>query len=157
MNWHTVLDLAVISLVTRVGMLAVAAGADDEATKKDMKALTGTWRIVSEEREGTELGDEELKGAEAIYAADGRYSMVRGGDKPVYEGTFEIDATTEPKTIDFTQVSEGRTEGRVIPGIYEIEGDTLRVCRTTGGKGRPTGFSAPAGSGRVLLFLKKRE
>jgi len=157
MNGHTVVVLAVVSLIAGVGMLAMAGDADDEATKKDQKALTGTWRVISEEREGKKLSEEELKGAVATYSADGKYSMVRGGAKPVYEGTFKIDPTKKPKTIDFTQTKESKTKGRVIPGIYEVEGDTLRVCRTTGSKERPRAFSAEAGSGQVLLLLKREK
>ena len=155
---HAVAVLAVVSLVARVGVLAAAGDADDEATKKDLKALTGTWRIVSEDREGRRLSEEELKSAVVTYGADGKYSVVRGDPaKLVYEGTFKIDPTKKPKSIDFTQTTEGKTKGRTTPGIYEVEGDTLRVCRTTGGKERPTEFPSKAGSGQVLLLLKREK
>jgi uncharacterized protein (TIGR03067 family) len=81
--------------------------------------------------------------------------MTRGEAKPVYQATFQIDPTKSPKTIDYTQIIESKTQGRIIPGIYEIEGDTLRVCRTTGSNVRPTEYSAAARSGHVLLVLKR--
>ncbi len=49
MSWHVVV-LAVVSLAAGVSMLAMAGDADDETIKKDQKALTGSWRVVYEER-----------------------------------------------------------------------------------------------------------
>ena len=81
---------------------------------------------------------------------------VRGDPaRPVYQGTFTIDPTRRPKAIDFTQATEGPTRGRTVPGIYEVAGDRLRVCRTTGGPVRSTAFPSRAGRGQVLLVLER--
>jgi len=47
------------------------------------------------------------------------------------------------------------TDGdHVVPGIYKLEGDTLTIC--TDEDGRPTEFTANAGSGRQLMVLKRK-
>ena len=41
-------------------------------------------------------------------------------------------------------------------GIYELEGDTFKVCFAAPGKAdRPTEFKSAAGSGHRLLVLKR--
>src|SRR5205823_4054339 len=40
-------------------------------------------------------------------------------------------------------------------GIYELEGDTWKICLTLTAKERPKEFAAPAGSGLALETLKR--
>jgi uncharacterized protein (TIGR03067 family) len=82
----------------------------------------------------------------------------RRGDMIVLEGTVrKIDAAKKPKTID-TEVTAGDLKGNTIQGIYEIDGDTLRVCVVLPGKcERPTEFSGKAGSGCNLTIYKREK
>ena len=51
-------------------------------------------------------------------------------------GAQTIAPSKSPKAIDVT-LTEGPMKGVVLLGIYEIDGDTLRVCFDMGGKKRP--------------------
>ena len=42
-----------------------------------------------------------------------------------------------------------------MPGIYEISGDTLKVCFDPEGKKRPTEFKTEAGAPTVLVVHKR--
>ena len=51
---------------------------------------------------------------------------------------------------------DGPSEDSTYPGIYEFDGDTLRVCFARLGGVRPTGFSSTQGTG-FLYYLYKRQ
>jgi len=53
----------------------------------------------------------------------------------MYESTFRLDPTRDPKAIDFTM--EG---GRIMPGIYQLEDDHLLVVMNFFGQERPSHF-----------------
>ena len=65
-----------------------------------------------------------------------------------------VDPSRSPKTFDDT-VLMGDNQGRVIPGIYEISGDTLKFCFDPDGKQRPLEFKTAPGS-QVTLGVYKR-
>jgi uncharacterized protein (TIGR03067 family) len=145
---------AIVCLVVGVG--PTAADEKDDAVKKDLAALAGTWVPVSVEIDGRKLGDEELKGVAVTYGASGKIS-VRRGDKVIGEGTFKIDPGKKPKAIDYKQTSEGEDKGKTALGIYEVEGDTLKLCTVPEGKERPAEFSSKPGSGHYLRVYKREK
>ena len=59
-----------------------------------------------------------------------------------------VDATKTPKEIDLNM------EGQVGKGIYELEGDTLKIAHGEVGDARPKEFPK-AGSGLTVLVLKR--
>jgi uncharacterized protein (TIGR03067 family) len=75
-------------------------------------------------------------GAEAavseITTAGGRAVAVRGDvSRSAEAGTFEIDPTATPKVWDHRS-DDGKKEGKDVLGIYEIDGDTLKVACVVG-------------------------
>jgi uncharacterized protein (TIGR03067 family) len=68
-------------------------------------------------------------------------------------GKIRIDPTSFPKTIDIIQPS-----GRVIEGIFELDGDDLHICTAYEGFARPGDFTFPGGSGNFFeLFRRMRD
>ena len=135
-----------------------ASGAPPEiAFTKELKALAGTWRPVSTENNGYKASEEDLKGNRWIRDVDGRWTM-RRGDKTVVEWAVKkIDATKNPKTIDI-EITAGAYKGVVYLGIYELDGDTLRICFALPDRDeRPTEFSASKGSIRALSAFKREK
>jgi hypothetical protein len=51
----------------------------------------------------------------------------------VEAATQKLDPSKSPKTLD-AKVTDGPNKGAVILGIYEISGDTLKVCFDPEGK-----------------------
>ncbi len=136
-----------VALTMAAGLLLASfgprsdAGDKDDAVKKDMKLLQGTWLMESFEINGKPLPAEKVKSIKVTIKGD-RYSVDLG--EKSFELTFKIDPTKKPKAIDLT-VTMG-DEKAVTHGIYEVSADTFKVCRTTeAGKERPTTFSGKEG------------
>ncbi len=134
---------------------ALLVAADD--AKKDQAGLQGTWKPVSSEQNGKDTTDE---GKEHTLIFEKDTFTVKRGDNVMIKGTFKLDPSKKPKTIDMT-VTEGRRDedkGKELHGIYELDGDTLKWC--TGQPGtteRPTEFSTKAGGKELLVTLKKEK
>lgn len=67
------------------------------------------------------------------------------------ETTFDLDPSSNPKTINLYP-----SDGRVLQGIYTLEGDHFMMCdRGTEKGGRPTEFATRPDSGLVLIALQR--
>jgi uncharacterized protein (TIGR03067 family) len=146
----------VFAFLVAGGGLSVAAGdAKEEAVVKDLTALKGTWRVVSATRDGNKLTDEQIKNIR-FTIGEGGQALVKNGEQILFEGTIKIDPTKIPKTED-AQTSEGENKGKTTLSIYEIEGDTLKICSAEPGKDRPAEFSSKPGSGHFLRVFKREK
>jgi uncharacterized protein (TIGR03067 family) len=137
-------------------LLACASVADTSAVEQDkvssaeLKKLEGTWHLISFKIDGKK---ETLIDGRLIIQGNKMTTYV--GDNAVSEATFSIDPTKKPKTIDFVAIKPGK--GTKSVGIYEHEGDYLRICGAEGEK-RPTAFSAKEGSGWGLsLYMRAKK
>ena len=148
--------IALVTLVCALVLTASAgtgARADDKAdVEKELKKFQGTWTFESVEAGGKEGPAAELKGMTVTFEGD-KYT-VRKGDEVIQVGTQKLDPSRSPKTIDVTVV-EGLSKGAVMLGIYEISGDTLKVCFDPEGKNRPTEFKSAAGSPTFVAVHKR--
>jgi uncharacterized protein (TIGR03067 family) len=54
-------------------------------------------------------------------------------------------------------VAEGPNKGAVMLGIYEISGDTLKVCFDPEGKKRPTQFKSASGSQTLVVHKRVKK
>jgi RNA polymerase sigma-70 factor (ECF subfamily) len=119
---------------------------------KDEEKLQGTWAAVEAERNGEKAPDEEIKGIKLSFEGK-RITLGRGGDN--HEGTFKLDPTQKPKTIDVLP-EDGPEKDKTIRGIYSLEGDTLKLCiDDIGEQARPTEFTTTAGSHLVVIVLRR--
>lgn len=135
-------------------VLLAADGPADEASRKDLECMQGDWAMESFVRDGDKLSDDD---AQSLFRnVKGNDYTVFLFDKPIGKGTFQIDATKKPKTIDSFPAG-APDKSKPIRGIYELDGDTLRVCYGAPGKDRPTEFASKPGSGHTLQVLKREK
>ena len=128
----------------------------EDALDKEMKALAGTWKAVSRETDGKKVPDSILKEVVITRDESGK-TVIRRGDTVVLESTIKkLDTSKKPKTID-TLHTVGELKGKTVQGIYEIDGDMLRVCMAPPGRERPSEFSAKAGSGNSLVVYTREK
>ena len=122
------------------------------ARADDLKAMEGTWKVESAEAGGQKIESGDLM--EIVVKITGDRYEVRIKDK-LDGGTLKLDETQKPKTMDATD-TEGDDVGKVVKAIYELSGDTLRVCYALEGGERPTEMKTKEGS-PLLLMTYKRE
>jgi len=139
-------------LVVGVGLLLAAADAGEEV-KKELAKFEGTWKLVSLETEQNKLGEDALKDFRLKIEGDKFTAVENSGE---VHGTFKVDPTKKPKTIDIT-MKEGPMKDKTMLGIYELDADTYKLCGDMQGKSRPTEFAVKPGSGFVLEVLKREK
>jgi uncharacterized protein (TIGR03067 family) len=151
MKGYGVAGLA-LALVLGGGVLGDEKEGDKaKAVKEDWKRLKGTWEAVSAVVDGKKMPAPEEK--VTVTVKDGKYT-VKQGDKVVTQGMAKIDPTTTPKSIDGTPAT-GEDKGKTFRGIYEVKGDSQRVCFAPPGKPRPKAFESKEGSGHRLYTYKR--
>jgi uncharacterized protein (TIGR03067 family) len=135
-----------------IGFLMAADDPQNTAARKDLDALRGSWQMENVSRSGEVITREFLDFAKLV--VDGqRYTVTLGEQSTA--ATFKLDPSTKPKQIDFTYTS-GPQKGQTIQGIYELEGDTYRMCRGLAPEtARPTKFEAPPDSGLLYVVFKR--
>jgi uncharacterized protein (TIGR03067 family) len=140
-----------------VGLLAAASADDtrDEAVKKELKRLEGTWVVVSVVFDGLPSPPEEALKDQAIVRKGEKETTTLKG-KETGKGTVKVDPTKKPAEIDYT-FDGGPNDGKTLRGIYKVEGDTMTVCYGPLGKDRPTEFESKKGSGVGLVVHKRQK
>ena len=133
-------------------VVSVVAHYPDEAMQK----LERTWEGYAVEGRG-EKPDQGPLHLRLIIKGDQINAIDLGSpgqDKEMGNGTYKLDPSPT-KEIDATGVIlPGRRE-KTYPGIYELDGDTLKWCVDNRGKSRPTEFHT--GNGKYLLILKRQK
>ena len=148
--------ISLVALICAVGFAASGGSgalADEKADlEKEVRKFQGTWTFESCEAGGKNLSIDELKGLFLTF--EGHKHTVKKGDEVIQVGTQKLDPSKSPKTIDVT-LTEGPNKGTVMLGIYEISGETLKVCFDAEGKKRPTEFKSAPGSENFVNVHKR--
>jgi uncharacterized protein (TIGR03067 family) len=143
-SWATVTILAGVNSI-------------DQLIDADYQRLSGTWVLSSGVVDGQPVPEEIRKKTRLITMRD-KFSLSTGAQTGTSEdGTFTIDPTKSPKTVDSVQGS-GPDKGKTFLGIYEIIDDNhKRACWAPAGKPRPTDFASKPGSGYILQVWEREQ
>jgi uncharacterized protein (TIGR03067 family) len=122
-----------------------------KAVRDELNRFEATWKFVSIDVEGRAVPAERF-GKDRLVLKGKKFTTTVGGNTT--EGIFKIDPTVTPKTIDIT-FTDGPGKDNSQKGIYELDGNTQKICWSAPGKPRPTEFEAKPKSGRMLQILEK--
>jgi uncharacterized protein (TIGR03067 family) len=150
--------LATIVLVARTGLAQDTSKKDDAEARKELASLQGSWQTVEREYLGKKATKEELemlKGEMVIKDNTVTRWVVEPKERVLAsEATIKIHPTAKPKALDLT-FTKGPVKGTVL-AIYELTGNSLRVCCSLEEDGkRPTEFAGKR-DGKALLMVYKR-
>jgi uncharacterized protein (TIGR03067 family) len=124
-----------------------------KAKQDELKRFEATWRFVSVEVEGHVVPPERFKDDRLALKGKQFTSTIQGNTT---NGVFKINPTAKPKTIDIT-FTDGPGKDNTQKGIYELDGDTQKICFAAPGRQRPTEFTAKPASRQMIQILKREE
>jgi uncharacterized protein (TIGR03067 family) len=139
------------ALIVLTAALLVTA---EDAAKADLDRLQGTWQMVEMEAEGEAVPAEEIKTRTAVY--EGNKLFLKDGDHVRRRGIITLNPAHRPRAIN-TWDQDGPYEDQTVPGIYELDADTLKVCFSRPGADRPTAFTTKSGTGMIYCVYKHKK
>ena len=134
-------------------VVAVMFLAADQA-QTDREKFQGTWIVEAATKSGKSETGEKL--AHLRVVVEGDNFILKIGDKDAEKSTITLDPAKMPKALDL-QTAAPATEKRPVLGIYELSGDTLKLCWRKNGKERPTDFEPKAEDRDLVIMTLKRE
>ncbi len=145
---------AAVVIALLAGVLAADAPRDGGKKEKERDKLQGKWVAVALDQEGKKVPAENLK--------DARLTLVIKGDRFTFTsprrtqtGTFRIDPSKKPRTIDLMVTSEsGKEKKSTVLGIYEWVGPKLRIAADRGK--RPSEFKSRK-DGPLVMTLQRAD
>ena len=133
-------------------VMAVSLGVLATDQPDDARAVQGNWKPIKAELAGQPIPDAVMKSI-SLKLEKGKYEVFAGGTPD--RGAYAIDAATKPKSMTIFG-AEGPNIGRTFPAIYELQGDTLRICYDLSGAKRPTEFKSVAGTQLYLVTYQRK-
>jgi uncharacterized protein (TIGR03067 family) len=154
-NEETAMKPSAILAATMFCLASVAYADDsvkDAAIKRDMAERDGTWQVIDLVVNGEKASAADMKSFK-VTNHDNTWTITHD-NREVARGTSTIDPLARPKTIDFL-VADASMKDQVFHGIYEITGNTRKLCYAPPGAARPTTFISAPRSDRVLVVLQR--
>lgn len=133
--------------------VGAASQADSQVTtnpsEPDDPRLHGNWRVTSAVRDGVKLDSEEFADWK-MQMAGRRFTFQWDG--ATHRGTYYVGR----EGLFTFYPTEGPDRGKSILAIYEITGDTLKICMSPPHvHAFPSELTSLPGSGRTLVELKR--
>jgi uncharacterized protein (TIGR03067 family) len=137
-----------------------AKGEPPLAGKVDHELIQGAWKLLHIEEKGVAIPDDLLKGSALSASITGNdISLNEDPKSPIdrlqLKGRFHLDPTKQPKTIDFFYLGD---DAKPMLGIYDLKGDTLRLCwneKPTQSSDRPTAFSTKGTNWTLAVWRRE--
>jgi uncharacterized protein (TIGR03067 family) len=147
--------LWVVAVVSLAAVGTLPGGEGTKAGKAVLKKIQGTWRFTKSVKDGKKVPKEDL--AKMTITFKGDTWTVRKGDEVLQAGTHKFNPSKKLAQVDAV-VTEGEGKGNTMKGIYELKGNTMRVCFDPEGKARPKSFTAKEGQfSAVVERVKKKK
>ena len=141
-------------LTALVGFGVAGLALADTKADKSSADLQGRWKITKGEEGGKALPPAHLKD-DVLHIKGNKMTLVNKAAKETWVMTFKADPSSKPAKLSM-KVVKGMGAGKSAQGIYELHGDTLKICYTPEGKDAPTDFTTTEG-GHQMLFVLQRE
>jgi uncharacterized protein (TIGR03067 family) len=143
-------NLFITTAVLAASLTALAADKPD-----DSKAIQGVWKPTTAVLAGQPLPPPSIQGI-TLKLKDDCYEVTVEGQAAPDQGTWKLHTATEPKSMSITSTN-GPNNGKTFPAIYEVKGDTLRICYDLSGASPPKTFESVPGTKFFLVTYKRQK
>ena len=130
-----------------VVMTTAGGRADPQKDAPDRAKLQGVWKVVASAGGGETITPET--GGKVVVSGD-TLTLAIGDRKQEFR--YTLDSTKTPKWLDL--IADKTT---VVPCIYDLDGDALRIRFPKGGKDRAAEFEPKKDATNVRLLSLKRD
>ncbi len=127
----------------------------EPAGMTDLEKLQGTWVEATCEWKGQDVifNDQRPRWTRTI---EGNRSFIRDENgEAIRDLTFSLKPGRSPKAIN-VEVTQGPDAGQTNVGIYQFDGESLKICWTIAGQERPTEFTTKRGTGGICFQIWRR-
>jgi uncharacterized protein (TIGR03067 family) len=138
--------LSSVGTILLVSLLSAAPAPKDT----DQEMIQGTWKLESVES-GGQVYVEQYK--DWTFNIKDDKLIIKIGDKVAKEYAIKIDPDKKPKTVDLIREIGGQTLTEL--GIYELDGDTWKMCNDEAGIMRPTEYGTKEGTRLEVIVMKR--
>ena len=143
-------------LLASAWLVVVATDTTYAQEKRGLDAIQGRWKLIDMQIYDSELTKRDFE--KFTLAIDGNRMTFEYENGRKSDGhKFRLMPQETPKRIDFSTGGAAEKQDRF--GIYLVDDDVLKICFDTVVPAiesrRPTDFTTPAGSGRILMSLKR--
>jgi len=121
--------------------------------RDELRRLEGEWTLVHGEADGRPFPEEALAIGKRVVR--GNEITVTMGPEVYLQAAFALRPSETPKAIDYV-ITAGPHQAQTQLGIYETDGDRIKVCMAPVGRPRPRGFSTRPPEGGVLTVWKRK-
>jgi uncharacterized protein (TIGR03067 family) len=139
---------SIVGTLAALGVLLFAGGGHT----RESKEIQGEWRPATAELAGRPMPEAFVKSI-SLKLEGGKYEVYVG--KEPDRGLYALDLAARPRGITVTG-TDGPNNGRTFPAIFELSGDTLRICYDLSGKKRPTEFKTAPGTRLYLVAYVRK-
>jgi uncharacterized protein (TIGR03067 family) len=134
-------------------LLALLLGQADDPTAKDRQAMQGTWIMANLEVNGKDVPADKLTGTVLTVKRD-VYS-VKVKDRTT-DCRLRLDPSKSPRAVDMIFTEPGGGE-KVLQGIYQIDGDILKIARgLNANQQRPDQFATWPDTNYFVVTWRRR-
>ncbi|MBL8822484.1 MAG: TIGR03067 domain-containing protein [Planctomycetia bacterium] len=124
----------------------------EEAVRKDLSKLQGSWKLISGELAGQALPAGTLSSF-SLQIRDNQYEFRNGQETE--KASMVLDPSKNPAHIDFT-VTDGSYKGQKQIGIYQLSDNKVKFCLAQpDDKKRPDTFKTTA-ENQYMIFEFER-
>ncbi len=140
---------ALVLVLACVGLIPQEPAVQEREAKVEQNPLQGMWNVEEAWFNGKKMSVEQSKKRQLKFSDKGFTAYDSGKEGRTVK--YTLGSKDEPRHIDLTTGSVGKPSY----GLYEIEGDVLRICYSEPGAERPKELKSEPDSRLFLLVLKK--
>lgn len=142
-------------VIVSLTCLFLGACVNARTSEKELKKLEGDWEVIGATSYGRSAPRDKIKGNRFVFSKD-RLTMIDPDGKKFKEFRVVLDFSQQPRAMDLIGPGSKYSKEEITPAIYELKGDSLRICRSQPSAARrPTAFESERGSRLSLITLKR--